>query len=261
MVGLVMLLAVAVSVMVVLYLRRGMEVRLLRAELGKAKTEIRNLHQFVVMKNRRLVYWIKEAFHDPLTGAPNRRYVNRILHGWQYRQSIGRGLAIFLLDLDHFKPINDILGYEAGDEALESLVTLLEKHVKTRGGFFARLGGDEFLVLYSDVTKPQAGALGRSLSEAFAELLRIVSTHLMLLASIGGDWTGERNFDPRQMMSHADSALKKLAKSSPMKPGFAMWSPEIEVELQRRRNHNHQFWRMIQEKEYELAFKIGRAHV
>ncbi|MDP3814931.1 diguanylate cyclase domain-containing protein [Pseudomonas sp.] len=87
------------------------------------------------------------AFHDPLTELPNRRYLiehceaalaNAIRHG--------ESIALMLIDLDHFKPINDRFGHDAGDLMLQAIAQRLREHVRA-GDTVARLGGDEFAVL------------------------------------------------------------------------------------------------------------------
>ena len=106
-------------------------------ELERAKAEIENL-----------------ARHDTLTGLPNRRFL-----GEQLEQAMARAtshaklLAVCILDLDGFKPVNDAYGHEAGDEVL---VTLGKRLLGTlrKADFVARLGGDEFVLLVEDLAGP-----------------------------------------------------------------------------------------------------------
>ncbi len=89
------------------------------------------------------------AFHDPLTELPNRRYlVDRceaaLAHAKRHQESV----ALLLIDLDHFKPINDRFGHDAGDLMLQTIARRLREHVRAEDSV-ARLGGDEFAVLIS----------------------------------------------------------------------------------------------------------------
>ena len=91
------------------------------------------------------------AFHDDLTGLPNRRFLEI-----QMEQAMARAdrhnrlLAVCMLDLDDFKPVNDTYGHEAGDEVLVALGKRLPEALR-KSDFVARLGGDEFVLLVEDL--------------------------------------------------------------------------------------------------------------
>ena len=87
------------------------------------------------------------AFHDPLTELPNRRYlVQRCETALANARRHSEATALLLIDLDHFKPINDKHGHDAGDLMLQQIALRLREHVRS-GDAVARLGGDEFAVL------------------------------------------------------------------------------------------------------------------
>ena len=87
------------------------------------------------------------AFHDPLTGLPNRNLFESELSRWLDRaQRVRRPLAIVFLDLDRFKLVNDNLGHSAGDRLLQEMSRRFRQAVRS-DDFVARLGGDEFVVL------------------------------------------------------------------------------------------------------------------
>jgi diguanylate cyclase (GGDEF)-like protein len=87
------------------------------------------------------------AFHDPLTELPNRRYlVERCEAALAHARRHTETVALLLIDLDHFKPINDKHGHDAGDLMLQSIGLRLREHVRADDSI-ARLGGDEFAVL------------------------------------------------------------------------------------------------------------------
>ncbi len=87
------------------------------------------------------------AFHDPLTELPNRRYlIERVETALADAQRREESVVLMLLDLDHFKPINDHYGHDAGDLLLRTIGHRLREHVRTND-MVARLGGDEFALL------------------------------------------------------------------------------------------------------------------
>jgi diguanylate cyclase (GGDEF)-like protein len=106
------------------------------------------------------------AFNDPLTGLPNRRGLQLSLGHALEQATPGAPLAVFLLDLDGFKPINDQHGHDAGDELLIAVTGRLQGHTR-HNDVVARLGGDEFVVMAHLSAPDQAEELGQKLLDAF----------------------------------------------------------------------------------------------
>lgn len=99
------------------------------------------------------------AFHDPLTGLPNRALFNdRLEHGLELAKRHGWTLAVMLLDLDAFKAINDTYGHDAGDSVLRTISKRLKANTRS-DDTVCRHGGDEFLFLLIEVKNKQAVAL------------------------------------------------------------------------------------------------------
>lgn len=92
-----------------------------------------------------------QANHDALTGLPNRFALEKHLHASIKRaQRINGGVAVGLLDLDDFKPVNDQYGHETGDLVLKELATRIQRHMRD-GDFLARLAGDELVVVIANL--------------------------------------------------------------------------------------------------------------
>ncbi|WP_422123825.1 diguanylate cyclase domain-containing protein [Planococcus sp. X10-3] len=98
------------------------------------------------------------AYHDPLTGMPNRRYFQESLEmALVDYHSKGKGFAVLLLDIDKFKGINDKWGHETGDAVIREFGKRLQAGI-CKGDLAARLGGDEFIILLPDAEVPESAA-------------------------------------------------------------------------------------------------------
>ncbi|MDQ0651458.1 GGDEF domain-containing protein [Pseudomonas cedrina] len=108
----------------------------------------------------------QKALIDPLTGLPNRaawsERLDQEVNAWHQR---GNSLSLAMLDLDHFKRINDGYGHLAGDKVLKIIANVLHKRLRP-GDFIARFGGEEFVLLMPESSLPQALAAGEALRAA-----------------------------------------------------------------------------------------------
>lgn len=110
----------------------------------------------------------RQATHDSLTGLPNRRQIlNRTTQALQQARGDGRGLAVMILDVDRFKPINDRWGHLAGDEVLIAVAAACRDAAQ---GTVGRLGGEEFLILLTPATQTEALAAAEALRQRVAAL-------------------------------------------------------------------------------------------
>jgi diguanylate cyclase (GGDEF)-like protein/PAS domain S-box-containing protein len=127
-----------------------------------------------------------QAFHDPLTGLPNRALLrDRLDHALLSARRRGEQIAVLFLDLDRFKVINDSLGHARGDDLLSAVTQRLRHHIRI-GDTLARLGGDEFVVLVEGVTDAEeAHAAARRLLDALQAPFTLGGLELSVEASIG----------------------------------------------------------------------------
>lgn len=126
------------------------------------------------------------AFHDPLTELPNRRFlVERCEAALANARRHSEATALLLIDLDHFKPINDKYGHDAGDLMLQSIAQRLREHVRS-GDAVARLGGDEFAVLIcGEDAEQHARDIARRLLDELAKPVAYGADRLTVTISIG----------------------------------------------------------------------------
>lgn len=146
---------------------------------------------------------------DPLTGLFNRRYLETVLDR-ECRRAVrsGRPLTVLLLDVDHFKDVNDTWGHEAGDSVLRDLAGLLRAHF--RGDDIAcRYGGEEFVVLLSEATLDAAFVRAEQLR---SNVHRLASQHRQravgpVTLSIGVATAPDHGTTPEDLIAAADRAL------------------------------------------------------
>lgn len=142
------------------------------------------------------------AHTDALTGLPNRRGLMRALG--QARQG---QLALYLLDLDGFKPVNDGHGHDVGDALLVAVAQRLQGELR-RSDLVSRLGGDEFVVLACRMPGPaEAEALGAKLLSAFDEPFDVMGQRCVLGATIGYALAPHDGSDGEALLKAADIAM------------------------------------------------------
>ena len=147
------------------------------------------------------------ALTDSLTGLPNRRGLSEALEQALARSSAQRLTAVYLLDLDGFKPVNDRLGHEAGDEVLVGVARRLQALLRG-SDVVARLGGDEFVVVAAGLSgDADAQALGRKLLDGFREPFAAAGEACRVGITIGYALAPLDGRDANGLLKRADAAM------------------------------------------------------
>jgi len=172
-------------------------------------TETNEQLQQEITERKRAEETIKHlAYHDALTGLPNRRLFNdRLNLALAHTQRSQQKLAVMLFDLDHFKEVNDTLGHGVGDQLLqvvsERLTNLLRK-----GDTVARMGGDEFMLLLPEIAQMEDVAkVAQKILEALREPFGFDGYELHITTSIGIALYPDDGEDGDTLMKNADIAM------------------------------------------------------
>lgn len=148
------------------------------------------------------------AYHDPLTGLPNRRLLNdRLAMATSQAARDRRKVGVLFVDLDRFKSINDSLGHRTGDLVLQELGARLRGCVRS-ADTVARMGGDEFVFLLPAVEREEeAIAVARKVLDAVRRPFSVEQREFVLTACVGISFYPQHGEDPETLIKHADTAL------------------------------------------------------
>ena len=169
------------------------------------------------------------AFHDSLTGLPNRSFFSQLLsHGTAEAKRYERRLALLFLDLDRFKIINDTLGHDAGDELLKEVARRLTEALRETDTV-ARLGGDEFVVLLPEMNdEKQLSAVAKKILSAVGKPFHLAGQDLRVTVSIGISVFPLDGEDEQTLLKNADIAMYHAKENG--KNNFCFYSDELNAD-------------------------------
>lgn len=176
----------------------------LRASIRRARRQSREMEarNAELEEVRRLLS--DAANSDPLTGLANRRHFDIVL---QERFDSGEPFGVIALDLDAFKPVNDIFGHEAGDTVLQNVARRLTELMEPLDGLIARTGGDEFVILVNSIEEKFLAELSVLMKAALAKPHIYNGDPLHVGASVGYR-VADLDFDEAsEVVAAADRAL------------------------------------------------------
>ena len=219
--------------------RRQRELERALATLNERDAELAANRQSLERANADLHH---QATHDALTGLPNRAlFADRLQQALARTERDGKPFAVFVLDLDRFKVINDTLGHAVGDQLLCYVAARLKAVVRSVDTV-ARAGGDEFLMIVADVADRAAAAVvAAKLIDAVSEGCCIAATELQTSPSIGISLCPMDGGTAETLLARADEAMYAAKKSGRntyrfFEPGMSEFSGndlQLETDLRR----------------------------
>jgi diguanylate cyclase (GGDEF)-like protein len=183
----------------------------LQKEHARDKEELRHCLAQLAVANRQLQ---RAALTDTLTNLPNRRYmIDRLKQEWAGASRHGRELACIVLDLDHFKSVNDRYGHDVGDVVLLTTASVLRAAAR-RNDVVCRLAGEEFVVICPDSDLEAAAKGGERLRKAVeGAVIDVAGVKLAVTLSVGVAVRTPSTVDPDALLKAADSALYDAKRS------------------------------------------------
>jgi chemotaxis family two-component system sensor kinase Cph1 len=193
------------------------------------------------------------ALHDPLTGLANRLLFERRLQQ-EVRNSMARNsvFAVYMIDLDRFKQVNDTLGHGAGDQVLTEVASRLIEVVREEDTV-ARLGGDEFAVLQTGLND-RAGAVSMAerIVHSVASLYNIAGRTVEIGASVGVSIWPSDTVEESELLEYADLALYEVKRSG--RNAYSMYDAAMRI-ADSRSTHGERLVRALRDNEFRLTYQ------
>ena len=199
--------------------RKRMEEELRRtaAELVQSNAELRQAGD----------NWRKIAYHDPLTGLPNRKlFQERLIQAVEWAEGNQQIVALLFLDLDGFKAINDTEGHVVGDLLLKSVAQRLKGCLRN-SDTVARLGGDEFVVILTGIPGGQVSRVAQKLLDTLAQPFAIQSKRVTVTTSVGISLYPADGKGIETLIVEADQAMYRSKEGGKNKYTFASHNPAL----------------------------------
>jgi diguanylate cyclase (GGDEF)-like protein/PAS domain S-box-containing protein len=195
-----------------------------------------------------------QAFHDPLSGLPNRAlFMNRLEHAFVRANRRGDKIAVLFTDLDNFKVINDSLGHEVGDQLLVAVAERIKDCLRPEDTA-ARLGGDEFTILIEAVDSVSDAV---QVAERIAEILQppfaLDQHEVFSTTSIGIALSNPLQKQPADLLRHADLALYRAKHKG--KARYEVFEPGMGTDALERLRLENELRRALERGEFKVYYQ------
>jgi diguanylate cyclase (GGDEF)-like protein/PAS domain S-box-containing protein len=204
------------------------------------------------VESRRRIEYLSQ--HDTLTGLPNRTRLQAFLDGkLKALPTADQPLVMLSLDLDRFKPVNDLLGHAAGDRVLNEVSGRLADCVR-HGDLVARVGGDEFVLILSEAgTQDEVESLCKRLIGSIEQAIKIDEQEVFISASIGIAMAPNDASDATELLRYADIALYEAKAAG--RNTWRFYSGEMNTRIIERRRLESDLRFAIKHAELRLHFQ------
>ena len=194
------------------------------------------------------------AYHDALTGLPNRPlFMDRLIIAVAQASRANQKLAVFFLDLDRFKDINDSLGHTVGDVLLKSAAERVRRCVR-EGDTVARFGGDEFTLVIPRIDKIEdAAKIANKIIETLKIPFEINEHELFITTSIGVAIYPSDGLDPETLVRNADTAMYRAKDQG--RDNYQLYAPAMNARALERLALENTLRRAVAQKELVLFYQ------
>jgi diguanylate cyclase (GGDEF)-like protein len=211
-------------------------------------------HVSLALTDAKTVDAVRQAFHDALTGLPNRAlFLDRLEHALARGRRDQSWVAVLFVDLDRFKLINDTLGHAAGDELLITAGQRLRATVR-ESDTAARFGGDEFAILLGNETSAaHAAVVAERVIEAMRAPFKVSGREVFVSASVGIAISHAGHEDAAEILRNADVAMYRAKHQG--SGGYHIFEPGMRVALIERLELEADLRRAVDHGEFTLVYQ------
>jgi diguanylate cyclase (GGDEF)-like protein/PAS domain S-box-containing protein len=214
-------------------------------------TERKKAEDALVAQKETLRY---QAHHDALTGLPNRvLFMDRLELGIKKAKRHKEGLALFFIDLDKFKHINDSLGHSVGDNVLKIIAKRL-KDIIRKEDTLARLSGDEFTLIMEELRHSKdASLLAEKILKTLAKVIVIDGQKLYVSGSIGISFYPQDATDAQSLLKYADTSMYKAKEEG--RNNYQFYSPKMTEFALKRMHMQNSLRQAIDHEEFIIYYQ------
>jgi diguanylate cyclase (GGDEF)-like protein len=236
-IGTVALSMIAVSTLALLY----------KAHLERA----RGHHDALAQATEKLQH---SAMHDALTDLPNRLLLaERLQQAIAHADPHGTRFAVMLVDLDHFKAVNDSLGHATGDELLMEVARRLRSTVR-KSDTLARFGGDEFVLIINEVSAvAEIEGVIQAVCECLTRPIDLGDLEVHVSLSVGVSIYPTDGVDRETLLKHADVAMYQAKRAG--RNGFQFYAPAMNAFTRDRLVLENELRRAVRASEFQLVYQ------
>lgn len=193
------------------------------------------------------------AYHDTLTGLPNRRtFIERLHVMMNEPRDETNMIAVMFMDLDRFKLVNDTLGHDAGDLLLKAVTLRIQKLLRS-SDLVARLGGDEFTILLDHVKSVEAIAkIANKICQRLAEPFMLMDQQIYVSTSIGISIYPNDSRDVNTLIKYADTAMFKAKE---LRNSFSFYESGMEKVVAKRMELETEMRKALENEEFTLHYQ------
>src|SRR3954453_12925399 len=231
--------------------KRGAQDYLVKGRLDR-ELLLRSM-QYAIERKRYQLQIEHQANYDALTGLPNRTLLNDRLRQSVYGQRLRRAVAVAVIDLDHFKFVNNSLGHAIGDRLLKAMAERLRGMLRD-GDTVARLGGDEFVLILNDQSSEEGiyRAMQR-IADELARPLEIDGKELVVTCSAGISLYPQDGPDVETLLKNADAAMYRAKDAG--RNNFQFFTSEMNERINERLSVENALRRALERNEFLLHYQ------
>ncbi len=194
------------------------------------------------------------AYHDALTGLPNRPlFMDRLIMALAQASRSNQRVAVFFLDLDRFKDINDSLGHSTGDGLLKAVAERIRRCVR-EGDTVARFGGDEFTLMIPKIDEVEdAAKIAQKILETLKIPFAINERELFVTTSVGISIYPNDGTDPETLVRNADSAMYRAKDQG--RDNYQLYAPAMNARALERLALENMLRKALSHRELVLFYQ------